>query len=71
MISATGRTDCIRPTIWPTGIATTSGSSAAAIRRCASPTSRFCSGIGSGSGAPASAHASVHRDFTSRAGLPL
>ncbi len=36
------------------------GRPSAAMRWCASLTSRFCSGIGSGSGAPGSAQASVH-----------
>ena len=69
--SATGRTSFIRPTIWPTGIEITSGSLEALIRLCASATSRFCSGIGSGSGASSSAQASVHLVFSSRAGLPV
>jgi hypothetical protein len=43
----------------------------ALIRLCASATSRFCSGIGSGSGASSSAHASVQRVLSSRAGLPV
>ena len=69
--SATGRTSFIRPTIWPIGIEITSGSLEALIRLWASATSRFCSGIGSGSGAPSSAQASVHLVLSSRAGLPV
>jgi hypothetical protein len=61
----------IRPTIWPAGMGTTVGSAAAMRRRCASATSTFWSGIGSGSGAPGAAHACVQRLRSSRAGLPL
>ena len=71
MTSATGRTSFIRPTIWPTGIEITSGSFEATIRLCASATRRFCSGIGSGCGAPSSAQASVHLVLSRRAGLPV
>ena len=49
----------------------TSGSPCSFIRLCASETSRFCSGIGSGSGASSSAQASVHFVLSSRAGLPV
>src|SRR6266851_4705891 len=69
--SATGRTSFIRPTICPTGMGTTSGRPERISRWCASLTSRFCSGMGSGSGAPGCAHACVQRFFSRRAGLPL
>ena len=53
------------------GIGTTSGCPDRIRRWCASLTSRFCSGIRSGSGASSSSQASVQRFFSSRAGLPL
>jgi len=61
----------IGPTICPTGIETVSGSSPRFIRLWASATRRFCSGIGSGDGAPSSAQASVHFVLSRRAGLPV
>ena len=70
-MSATGRISFIRPTIWPTGIATVSGLSDSFIRWWASLTRMFCSGIGSGSGASGASQASVHFDFSRRAGFPV
>src|SRR5258705_5071 len=67
MTSATGRTLFIRLTIWPTGIGTTAGLPESIRRWCASLTSRFCSGIGNGSGAPGSSQALVHSFLNSLA----
>ena len=70
MMSATGRISFIRRTICPTGIAHRRRIPLT-HRWCASLTRTFCSGIGSGSGAPSASQASVQRLLSSRAGLPV